>query len=175
MNAEFDTSEMTAQRYMRNVLIRHPSPNPHSGTQGAMINPKAINHIGIAVRSLEEHRSFYENTLGARFEGIEDVPDQQVRVGFYSVGPEEHPVRLELLEPTAPTSPIARFIEKRGEGLHHIAYTVDDIQQRLAQLKSDGVRLIDETPRPGAHHTQIAFLHPKSSAGVLTELCEPQS
>lgn len=140
-----------------------------------MIQPKAINHIGIAVRSIEDHRAFYEETLGARYEGVEEVADQKVRVAFFSVGPEAHAVRLELLEPTAPDSTIAQFIEKRGEGLHHIAYTVDDIQQRLDDLKTNGIRLIDETPRPGAHHTRIAFLHPKSSAGVLTELCEPQT
>lgn len=139
-----------------------------------MIQPKAINHIGIAVRSIEAHRPYYENILGAQFEGIEEVADQKVRVAFFSIGPEGHTVRLELLEPTSPDSTVAQFIEKRGEGMHHIAYTVDDIQQRLDALKANGVRLIDETPRPGAHHTQIAFLHPKSSAGVLTELCEPQ-
>jgi methylmalonyl-CoA/ethylmalonyl-CoA epimerase len=83
-------------------------------------------------------------------------------------------VRLELLEPTSAGSPVAKFIEKRGEGLHHVAFTVDDIRQRLETLKQGGVRLIDETPRAGAHHTQIAFLHPRSTGGVLTELCEPQ-
>lgn len=138
-----------------------------------MIEPRAINHIGIAVRSIEAQRPFYEQTLGARFEGIEDVPDQKVRVAFFSVGPEGHAVRLELLEPTSPDSTVAQFIEKRGEGLHHVAYTVDDIEARLDALRRGGVRLIDETPRPGAHHTRIAFLHPKSSGGVLTELCQP--
>ncbi len=138
-----------------------------------MIKPTAINHIGIAVRSIDEQRPFYEGVLGARFDGIEEVTDQQVKVAFFAVGPEGHEVRLELLEPTSSDSSVAKFIEKRGEGMHHIAYTVDDIQQRLDDLKSAGVRLIDEQPRPGAHHTQIAFLHPKSSAGVLTELCEP--
>jgi methylmalonyl-CoA/ethylmalonyl-CoA epimerase len=134
-----------------------------------MIEAKALNHVGIAVRSIEEHRPFYENTLGAKFEGIEDVADQKVKVGFFLVGD----VRLELLEPTSPDSPIANFLEKRGEGLHHLAYTVSSIEQRLTELKAQGVRLIDETPRPGAHHTRIAFLHPKASCGVLTELCEP--
>lgn len=138
-----------------------------------MIEPRAINHIGIAVRSIDAQRPFYEQTLGARFEGIEDVPDQKVRVAFFSVGPEGHAVRLELLEPTSPDSTVAQFIEKRGEGLHHVAYTVDDIEARLDALRRGGVRLIDETPRPGAHHTRIAFLHPKSSGGVLTELCQP--
>lgn len=138
-----------------------------------MIAAKAINHIGIAVRALDEHRSYYVDVLGAHYEGREEVADQKVRVDFYTVGPEGHAVRLELLEPTSDESPIAKFIEKRGEGVHHIAYTVSDIQARLDELKAEGIRLIDETPRTGAHHTQIAFLHPKSSAGILTELCEP--
>jgi methylmalonyl-CoA/ethylmalonyl-CoA epimerase len=139
-----------------------------------MIEPRAINHIGIAVTSIDGSREFYEKTLGARFDGIEEVADQKVKVAFYLVGPAGHEVRLELLEPTSPDSPVAKFIEKRGEGLHHVAFTVDDIERRLAMLKAGGVRLIDETPRAGAHHTQIAFLHPKSSGGVLTELCEPR-
>jgi methylmalonyl-CoA/ethylmalonyl-CoA epimerase len=134
-----------------------------------MINAQAINHIGIAVNSLEACHDFYETTLGASFEAVEEVPSQKVRVAFYKVGD----VRLELLEPTSDDSPIAAFLAKRGEGLHHVAFTVSDITQRLAELKTAGLRLIDEEPRPGAHHTQIAFLHPKSSAGVLTELCEP--
>lgn len=130
---------------------------------------KALNHIGIAVQSIAEHQSFYEGNLGLEFEGFEDVPSQKVRVAFFRAGD----VRLELLEPTSPESTIAKFIEKRGEGLHHLAYTVDDIQTRIAELKESGLRMIDETPRGGAHHMQIAFLHPKSSGGVLTELCEP--
>jgi methylmalonyl-CoA/ethylmalonyl-CoA epimerase len=134
-----------------------------------MIQAKAVNHIGIAVKSIDDHRQFYEQTLGARFESIEEVPSQKVRVAFFKVGD----VRLEVLEPTDPTSTVAAFIEKRGEGLHHVAYTVDDIEARLAELMAGGVRLIDESPRPGAHHMRIAFLHPKSSGGVLTEMCEP--
>lgn len=138
-----------------------------------MIQAKAINHIGVAVKSIAEHRAFYEQTLGARFDGIETVAEQKVNVAFFLVGPPGHEVRMELLEATAPDSPIAVFIEKRGEGLHHVAYSVDNIQARLDALKAGGVRLIDEKPRKGAHHTNIAFLHPKSSCGVLTELCEP--
>ncbi len=130
---------------------------------------KAINHIGIAVRSIDAQRAFYEGTLGGVFEGVEDVPDQKVRVGFFRI----NDVRLELLEPTDPTSTIATFLEKRGEGLHHVAFTVEDIKARIAELKASGLRMIDEVPRPGAHHMQIAFIHPKSSCGVLTELCEP--
>jgi methylmalonyl-CoA/ethylmalonyl-CoA epimerase len=138
-----------------------------------MIEPRAVNHIGIAVRDIDAHRDYYTRVLGARYEGEEVVSDQKVRVAFFSVGSQEHPVRLELLEPTDPTSPVAKFIEKRGEGMHHIAYTVNDIQARIDALKSEGVRMIDETPRGGAHNTKIAFLHPGASAGVLTELCEP--
>jgi methylmalonyl-CoA/ethylmalonyl-CoA epimerase len=130
---------------------------------------KSVNHIGIAVRSIDAQRPFYENTLGAVFEGVEDVPDQKVRVGFFRVGD----VRLELLESTDPAGTITAFLEKRGEGLHHIAYTVEGIESRIAELKKSGLRMIDESPRPGAHHMRIAFVHPKSSCGVLTELCEP--
>ena len=130
---------------------------------------KAVNHIGIAVRSIDAQRSFYEGTLGAVFEGCEDVPSQKVRVGFFRIGD----VRLELLEPSDPSSTVAAFIEKRGEGLHHVALTVERIEDRIAELKQGGIRMIDEAPRPGAHHMRIAFLHPKSTFGVLTELCEP--
>jgi len=134
-----------------------------------MINAQAVNHIGIAVRSISDQRGFYEDILGAEFESIEDVPSQRVRVGFFKLGD----VRLELLEPTDPTSSVATFLEKRGEGLHHVAYTVSNLEERLNELKLAGTRLIDETPRIGAHQMRIAFLHPKSSCGVLTELCEP--
>lgn len=139
----------------------------------SVVGVQAINHLGIAVKSIEAHRAFYEQTLGARFESIEEVSDQKVRVAFFLVGPTGAEVRLELLEPTSADSPIAGFLDKRGEGLHHVAYTVSDIEGRLAALKSAEVRLIDEAPRDGAHHTRIAFLHPKASMGVLTELCEP--
>jgi methylmalonyl-CoA/ethylmalonyl-CoA epimerase len=132
---------------------------------------KAVNHIGIAVRSIEAQRPYYEGTLGALFEGTEEVPSQMVRVGFFRLGE----VRLELLEPTDPTSTVAAFLEKKGEGLHHVAFTVEGIEARIAELKQAGLRMIDDAPRPGAHHMRIAFVHPKSSFGVLTELCEPAS
>ncbi|MEO1129707.1 MAG: methylmalonyl-CoA epimerase [Planctomycetota bacterium] len=138
-----------------------------------MIEARGVNHIGIAVRSLDEHREFYEKTLGATFEGEEVVEEQKVRVGFFALGSPGHEVRLELLQPTSDDSPISAFLDKRGEGLHHVAYTVANIEQRLASLKESGVRMIDESPRDGAHHSRIAFLHPKASKGVLTELCEP--
>jgi len=149
-----------------------PGSRGGDGAQG-LLEARGVNHIGIAVRSLAEQRPFYEGVLGARFEGVEEVADQKVRVAFYALGDAGSPVRLELLEPTAPDSTIALFIEKRGEGLHHVAYTVDNIEARLAQLKSRDVRLIDQAPRAGAHGTKIAFLHPKASMGVLTELCQP--
>jgi methylmalonyl-CoA/ethylmalonyl-CoA epimerase len=131
---------------------------------------KSLNHIGIAVQSIDAQRSFYEDSLGAAFEGYEEVADQKVRVGFFRIGD----IRIELLEPTDPLSTVQKFLEKRGEGLHHLAFTVEDIEARIAELKESGIRMIDEKPRGGAHHVQIAFIHPKSSHGVLTELCEPR-
>ena len=131
--------------------------------------PKKISHIGIAVTSIEEATPFYRDVLGMEFEGSEVVAEQKVKVAFFVVGES----RIELLEPTAADSPVARFLEKNGSGVHHVAYEVADLQQRLAQLKLDGVRLIDESPRMGAHKTQIALLHPKARGGVLTELCQP--
>ena len=131
---------------------------------------RAVNHIGIAVRSIDAQRPFYEGALGAVFEGAEEVPDQKVRVSFFRIGD----VRLELLEPTEPASTVAAFLDKRGEGLHHVALTVESIEERIAELKQSGVRMIDDAPRRGGHHTRIAFLHPKSTFGVLTELCEPE-
>ena len=128
-----------------------------------------INHIGIAVNSIEASIPFYRDTLGMSFEGDEVVVEQKVKVAFLAVGAS----RIELLEPTADDSPVAKFLLKNGEGVHHIAYEVADLKVALADLKRDGVRLIDETPRSGAHGTSIAFLHPKATGGVLTELCQP--
>ena len=139
-----------------------------------MIGARAINHIGIAVRSIANQREFYEQVLGARYDGVEEVPSQKVRVAFFLVGPPGAEVRLELLEPTSPDSPVAGFLEKRGEGIHHLAYTVDGIDAILKKLKDSGLRLIDEQARVGAHHSRIAFLHPRASGGVLTEICEPE-
>jgi len=127
-----------------------------------------LNHIGVAVTSIDEQRPFYEQQLGAVFEGYETVADQKVKVGFFRVGD----VRIELLEPTDPASPVAKFIEKKGMGLHHIAMSVEDLPARIAELKAGGIQMIDEKPRGGAHHMDIAFIHPKSSHGVLMELCE---
>lgn len=137
---------------------------------GGMGAVKSLNHVGIAVRSIEAQRAYYEEVLGATFEGLEEVPDQQVRVGFFRVGD----VRLELLEPIDDAGPVAKFLEKRGEGLHHLAFTVDNIQARIDQFKQAGLHVIDDQPRAGSHEMQIAFLHPKSTHGVLTEICEPR-
>jgi len=127
-----------------------------------------INHIGIAVQSLDTTLPFYRDTLSMPFHGIEEVSEQKVRVAMLGIGES----KIELLEPTSIDSPIARFLEKNGPGIHHIAYQVDDIEAAIARLKSSGARMIDEQPRNGAHGTKIAFVHPKSSNGVLTELCQ---
>ena len=131
--------------------------------------PSQIDHLGIAVHSIDESSRFYRDVLGLECAGSEEIPDQKVRVVFFQVGE----VRIELLEPTADDSPIARFLEERGPGLHHLAYLVEDLPATLAALKSAGVKLIDEAPRAGAHGMKIAFAHPTSTAGVLTEFCQP--
>jgi methylmalonyl-CoA/ethylmalonyl-CoA epimerase len=127
-----------------------------------------INHVGIAVKNLENSIPFYRDQLGMAFEGTEEVVEQRVRVAFLKVGES----RIELLEPTSPDSPVAKFLEKNGEGIHHLAYEVEDIEQALKDLDGQGVRLIDKEPRIGAHGSRIAFLHPKASGGVLTEICQ---
>ncbi len=127
-----------------------------------------INHIAIAVRSLEEHIPFYRDVLKLEYRGTEVVEDQKVRLAVFRVGE----VNIELLEPTTADSPVAAFIEKRGAGMHHISDQVDDIEEQIAELKGKQIRMIDETPRSGAHGSRIAFLHPRSSAKVLTELTQ---
>ena len=140
--------------------------------ENLVVSPvKAVNHIGIAVRSIDDHRPFYESVLGAVYEGVEEIADQGVRVAFFRVGD----VRLELLEPTNETSPVAAFLEKRGEGLHHVAYTVERLEDRIAEWTRAGLRMIDNEPRAGGHKSRVAFVHPQSTHGVLTELCEPPS
>jgi methylmalonyl-CoA epimerase len=132
--------------------------------------PKQIEHIGIAVKNLEESVMFYTELLGLRLLGYETVESEKVRVAFLEIGE----TRIELLEATSPDSPIAQFIDKKGEGIHHIALKVDNVQERLDFLKSQGVKLIHETPKLGAHENLVAFMHPKSTKGVLLELCQPQ-
>ena len=128
-----------------------------------------IDHIGIAVRSLEEAMAFYRDTLGLPLAEVEEVADQKVRTAIFCTGEG----RVELLEPTSPESPIAKFLEKRGEGIHHMAVRVTDIQAKLAELEASGAQLIDRSPRVGAGGHLIAFVHPKAAHGVLLELTQP--
>ncbi|MBU2621426.1 MAG: methylmalonyl-CoA epimerase, partial [Proteobacteria bacterium] len=123
---------------------------------------------GIAVNSIEEGKKFWTDVLGLKFEGSETVAEQKVTTAFFPVGESE----VELLESTAPDGPVAKYIEKRGEGIQHIAFRVENIEVALAELKEKGIRLIDEKPRTGAGGAKIAFLHPKSTSGILVELCE---
>ncbi|OPZ99400.1 MAG: fosfomycin resistance protein FosB [Bacteroidetes bacterium ADurb.Bin408] len=127
-----------------------------------------IEHIGIAVKNLEESICFYESVLGFKCYNIEEVRDQKVKTAFFKVGQ----TKIELLESTDPEGPIGKFIEKKGEGIHHLAYAVKDIQKSLLEAEQKGVQLIDKTPRKGAEKLDIGFLHPKFTMGVLTELCE---
>ena len=126
------------------------------------------NHIGIAVHDIEEAAKFYTDTLGLELGGIEEVPDQKVKVAFLPIGE----VRIELVQPTSPDSPVAKFLEKNGQGFHHIAYQVEDTGAEVERMLGDGVRMVDQQPRSGAHNTLVAFMHPKASGGVLTELVQ---
>ena len=127
-----------------------------------------IEHIGIAVKNIAEHLPYYENVLGLKCYNVEEVADQKVKTAFFKVGQ----TKIELLEPTSEDSTIAKFIEKRGEGVHHIAFAVPDVAKALAEVEAKNVQVIDKTPRHGAEGLEIAFLHPKSTGGVLTELCQ---
>jgi methylmalonyl-CoA/ethylmalonyl-CoA epimerase len=133
-----------------------------------MMKPSHIEHIGIAVNNLVSAISFYEEVLGLKCYNIEEVPDQKVRTAFFLVGQ----TKIELLESTDAEGPIGKFIEKRGEGIHHIAFSVENIESQLIHASESGIKLIDASPRKGAEGLDIAFLHPKSTNGVLIELCE---
>jgi methylmalonyl-CoA/ethylmalonyl-CoA epimerase len=126
-----------------------------------------IDHLGIAVRNIDESIEYYEKSLGLHCHGREEVESQKVKTAFFEAGE----VHIELLEPTADDSPIAKFLEKNGEGIHHIAFRTDDIDTQLKQASDSGVRLIHEVPFEGAANKLVAFLHPKSTRGVLTEFC----
>ena len=134
----------------------------------AKMKTSRIEHIGIAVKNLDESIKFYEGVLGLKCYGVEDVKDQKVRTAFFKVGE----TKIELLESTKAEGTIGKFIEKKGEGLHHIAFAVEDVLSSLAEVKAKGIQLIDEVPRQGAEGLSIAFLHPKSTNSVLIELCE---
>jgi methylmalonyl-CoA/ethylmalonyl-CoA epimerase len=131
------------------------------------MNPSHIEHIGIAVISLETAISFYEKLLGLKCYKIEEVPAQKVRTAFFQIGQ----TKIELLESTDPEGPIGKFIEKKGEGIHHIAFAVDKIEETLAGIEKSGVKLIDQIPKKGAEGLDVAFLHPRSTHGVLIEIC----
>jgi methylmalonyl-CoA/ethylmalonyl-CoA epimerase len=135
------------------------------------MEPTHIEHIGIAVKSLSEAIPFYEGIFGLKCYNIEEVAEQKVKTAFFKVGD----TKIELLESTDPEGAIGKFIEKRGEGIHHMAFAVKDLNQKLAEAESKGVRLIDREARKGAEGLDIGFLHPKSTFGVLTELCEDNS
>lgn len=129
-----------------------------------------LDHIGIAVESLEKGQEFYK-ALGLGEMHVEEVPGEKVKVGMFEL---ENDARIELLEPTTPESAVAKFLASRGPGIHHICLKVSDIRSVLAKLKAQGVKLVHETPVPGAHNCLIAFIHPKSTGGILIELSEPQ-
>ena len=130
-----------------------------------------IEHLGIAVKSLDTAIPYWEKMLGTKCYNIEEVADQKVRTAFFKVGQ----TKIELLESTSPEGSIGKFIEKRGEGVHHVAFAVEGIEVALAECEAHGIRLIDKEPRGGAEGLSIAFLHPKSTGGVLTELCEDKN
>ncbi|MBQ8423182.1 MAG: methylmalonyl-CoA epimerase [Coprobacter sp.] len=133
------------------------------------MNLSHIEHLGIAVKSIAESLPYYENILGLKCYSIEEVADQKVKTAFFKIGQ----TKIELLEPTSDDSAVAKFIEKRGEGIHHIAFAVaDGVANALGEMAEKGVKLIDAAPRRGAEGLNIAFLHPKSTCSVLTELCE---
>lgn len=131
------------------------------------MNLSHIEHLGIAVKSIEAAIPYYENVLGLKCYAIEEVPSQKVKTAFFMIGD----TKIELLEATSEDSPIAKFIEKKGEGVHHIAFATNDLPNALSKAEEKGIQLIDKAPRQGAEGLEIAFLHPKSTQGVLTELC----
>ncbi|MEE4242101.1 MAG: methylmalonyl-CoA epimerase [Desulfopila sp.] len=127
-----------------------------------------IDHLGIAVNSIDSGKNFWSDVLGLKFEGAETVEEQKVTTAFFPVGESE----VELLESTSPDGPVAKFIEKRGQGFQHVAFRVENIEEALEELKAKDIQLIDQTPRIGAGGAKIAFLHPKATGGILVELCE---
>ncbi len=129
---------------------------------------KKIDHIAIAVNNLGDTAKFYQNVLGLTLSGVEVVAVQKTKVGFFKIGESN----IELVQPSEPDSPLVKFLETRGQGIHHICFEVDDIEAEIKTLLEKGATLVDQKPRPGAHGSKVAFIHPKSSDGVLIELCE---
>lgn len=144
------------------VILRHKLK------QARFMKISHIEHIGIAVKNLEDAVPYYENVLGLKCYAVEEVVEQKVKTAFFMVGQ----TKIELLESTDPEGPIGKFIEKKGEGVHHLAYAVENLEESLDEVAEKGIQLIDKTPRKGAEGLHIAFLHPKSTGGVLTEFCE---
>jgi methylmalonyl-CoA/ethylmalonyl-CoA epimerase len=143
-------------------------PNDPNQQKGGAMKVLKIDHLGVAVNSIDRGKEFWTDVLGLEFEGSETVEEQKVTTAFFPVGESE----VELLESTAPDGPIARYLEKKGEGIQHVAFRVENIESALLELKEKGIRLIDEKPRKGAGGAKIVFLHPKSTNGVLVELCQ---
>jgi methylmalonyl-CoA/ethylmalonyl-CoA epimerase len=129
---------------------------------------KKINHIAIAVNNVEEAAKFYQNVLGLDLSGVEVVTAQKTKVGFFRIGESN----IELVQPSEPDSPLVKFLETKGPGIHHICFEVDDVEAEVKAFLDKGATMVDQKPRSGAHHTKIAFVHPKSSSGVLIELCQ---
>ncbi len=129
---------------------------------------KKINHIAVAVNNLEEAAKFYQNMLGLTLSGVEVVAGQKTKAGFFKIGESN----IELVQPTESDSPLVKFLESKGQGIHHICFEVDDVDAEIKALLEKGATMVDQKPRPGAHRTKVAFIHPKSSNGVLIELCE---
>jgi len=130
--------------------------------------PEYIEHIGIAVKNLDKAIVYYEKILGLKCYAVEEIKNQKVKTAFFKVGQ----TKIELLESTDPEGPIGKFIEKRGEGVHHIAFNVENLPEKLKEVADKGIQLVDEAPKKGAEGLDVAFLHPKSTFGVLTEFCE---
>jgi methylmalonyl-CoA/ethylmalonyl-CoA epimerase len=129
---------------------------------------KKINHIAIAVSDIEESAKFYQNVLGLSLSDVEVVPAQKTRAGFFRIGE----MNIELVQPSETDSPLVKFLETKGQGIHHICFEVDDVEAEVSTFLEKGATMVDQKPRPGAHQTKVAFVHPKSSSGVLIELCE---
>ncbi|MFB3885319.1 MAG: methylmalonyl-CoA epimerase [Thermodesulfobacteriota bacterium] len=129
---------------------------------------KKINHIAIAVNNLDEAAKFYQNVLGLNLSGVEVVAAQKTKVGFFKIAESN----IELVQPSEPDSPLVKFLETKGQGIHHICFEVDDIEAEIKTLLEKGTTMVDQKPRPGAHDSKVAFIHPKSASGVLIELCE---
>jgi methylmalonyl-CoA/ethylmalonyl-CoA epimerase len=149
------------------TIVNQPIPL-HRMNQFSSMKPSHIEHLGIAVNSLEEAIPFYEKILGTACYSIEEVTEQKVKTAFFMIGQ----TKIELLESTDPEGPIGKFLENKGQGVHHVAFAVEGLQANLEEAEANGIRLIDKTPRKGAEGLNIAFLHPKSTFGVLMELCE---